>query len=107
MIATEDRVKLALTYLAETDEEHAKAKALVKGIEQSRKTVKAIAFLQASGTMAEKEAIAYKSQEYQDIVAKYEDAVADEALLHNKRTTNALIVDVWRSENANRRTGNI
>jgi hypothetical protein len=107
VITTEDRVKKALTYLAETDEEHAHAKALVKGLEQSRKTVKSIAFLQATGTMAEKEAVAYKSQEYQAVVAKYENAVADEAILHNKRTTNALIVDVWRSENANRRTGNI
>lgn len=107
MITNDARIQKALTYLSETDEPYAKARALVKGREQARKTVKAIGFMDAKGTMAEKEAAAYSTPEYLEIINKYEEAVYDEALMHNKRTTEALIIEVWRSENANRRSGNI
>lgn len=104
---SEDRLQKALTYLAETDQPSAEARAMVKALEQRRKTVKGLAFLGASGTMAEKEAKAYASQEYQDIVNDYENAVADAELYANKRKTEELIIEVWRSINAGRRKGNI
>lgn len=107
MIATEDRVRLALKYMAETDDPAAKAKSLVKGLEQARKTIKALSFLHATGTNGEREATAYASQDYKDAVTRYEDAVYDDELYANKRKTEALIVEVWRSENANRRSGNV
>lgn len=104
---SEDRLQKALTYLAETDQPSAESKARVKALEQRRKTVKGLAFLSSSGTMAEKEAKAYASQEYQDIVNDYENAVADAELYANKRKTEELIIEVWRSINAGRRKGNI
>lgn len=104
---SEDRLQKALTYLAETDQPSAESKARVKALEQRRKTVKGLAFLGSSGTMAEKEAKAYASQEYQDIVNEYENAVADAELYANKRKTEELIIEVWRSINAGRRKGNI
>lgn len=104
---SEDRLQKALTYLAETDEPSAKARAYVKGLEQQRKTVKAFAFLSASGTMAEKEAKAYASPEYEEVTQAIENAVADAELYFNKRSTEMLIVEVWRSVNAGRRKGNI
>lgn len=107
MNISEDRLQKALTYLAETDQPSAEARARVKALEQRRKTVKGLAFLGSSGTMAEKEAKAYASQEYQDIVNEYENAVADAELYANKRKTEELIIEVWRSINAGRRKGNI
>jgi len=53
---SEDRLQKALTYLAETDQPSAEARARVKALEQRRKTVKGLVFLGSSGTMAEKEA---------------------------------------------------
>lgn len=104
---SDDRLQKALTYLAQTDEEAANAKASMKALEQKRKTIKGLAFIEASGTVGEREAKAYASQEYQDIVEQYENAVADAELYANKRKTEELIIEVWRSSNANRRRGNI
>lgn len=104
---SEDRLTKALTYLAETDVPAAEAKARMKAIEQRRKTIKGIEFLASSGTMAEKEAKAYKSEAYQSIVDEYESAVADAEIYANKRKTEELIIEVWRSVNSSRRKGNI
>lgn len=102
-----DRLQKSLTYLSETDEPAAKARALVKALEQRRKTVKAFAFLAAGGAMAEKEAKAYASPEYEEVTEAIENAVADSELYFNKRSTESLIVEVWRTTQANRRSGNI
>jgi hypothetical protein len=107
MNISDDRLQKALVYLAETDMPAAQAKAKVKALEQRRKTVKAVVFLESDGTMAEKEAKAYASREYQDIVNDYENAVADSELYANKRRTEELIVEIWRSLGANRRSGNV
>jgi len=40
-------------------------------------------------------------------VNEYENAVADAELYANKRKTEELIIEVWRSINAGRRKGNI
>lgn len=104
---SEDRLQKALIYLAETDEPSATARARVKALEQRRKTVKAIQYLSSTGTQGDKEQKAYASQEYQDIVNEYENAVADAELYANKRSTKELIIEVWRSINAGRRKGNI
>ena len=52
MISDEKRQK-ALTYQANTDEPAAAARDNEKGLDQRRKNNKAVAFLEASGTMAE------------------------------------------------------
>jgi hypothetical protein len=102
---TEAQVEKAMHYLAETDEPHAKAKALVKGLEQSLKTVKAIAYLGAEGTVAERESQAYASMEYRAQTEAYQNAVGDYELLENKRTRAVLTIDVWRTMEASRRRG--
>ena len=107
MNISDDRLQKSLTYLSETDEPAAKARALVKALEQRRKTVKAFVFLSSSGTMAEKEAKAYASPEYEEVTEAIENAVADSELYFNKRSTESLIVEVWRTTQANRRSGNI
>ena len=100
-------VEKSLRYLASTDKEYADAKATVKYLEHKRKTVKALQVLHASGTMLEKESKAYASDEMQVFLEQYKDAVYDEQILQNKRKSAELAIEVWRSENANRRSGNI
>ena len=102
-----DRLQKALEYLATTDESAAKAKAYLMGLEETTKTIKATEFLRATGTNGERDARAYASASYQEHIDKIEEATYSYEILRNKRLTEALIIEVWRSLNANRRNGNI
>ena len=102
-----DRLQQALTYLATTDEPCAKAKAYLTGLEEQSKTVFGMAYLQSNGTVEERKARAYVSEAYKEHIKKIEDATADYETMRNKRLTQELIVEVWRSINANRRHGNV
>lgn len=107
MAENDDGVGTALRYLAETDEPAANARAMAKYLEQKRKTIKAVGFMKASGTMAEREARSYTTNEYLQFLEDYKAAVYDDELYKNKRKRAELTVEVWRSKNANRRAGNV
>jgi hypothetical protein len=102
-----DRLQKALEYLATTDEPCAKAKAYLTGLDETTKTVKATEFLKASGTNGERDATAFASANYREHIEKLEEATYSYELVRNKRLTEALIIEVWRSINANRRNGNL
>lgn len=103
-----DRLQKALEYLATTDDKCAKAKSLMIGLENQIKTVKSIAFLQADAkTATEREAIAYASETYREHINKHEVATYEYETMRNKRLTEELVVECWRSINASRRNGNI
>lgn len=107
---TDDRLSRALQYLAETDEPCAKARGLLAGLERQEKTVKSIALLETSGqklTISEREAVAYSSSAYREHTQKIADATTDYETMRNRRLTAEMIVEVWRSMNANRRRGNV
>lgn len=104
---SDERRDQALTYLAETDEsaarfkaDHAKAKWKADSIFA---TIKAV----ADGTVAQKEGEAVNNPVY--IEAKeHEFALFFEyEKIKNKRATEAILVDTWRSMNANRRQGGV
>jgi len=91
--------------LADTDEKAALAKAFVKSLEVHGKSIKALAFLDETGTIAEREAKALQSDTYQKWMEEYDDAViASEKYIH-ERATAAGEREVWRSLQANRRQG--
>lgn len=104
-LVSDERVEKAMVYLAETDLPAAQAKARAKSLEQFGKTVKAFGFLEANGTVAEREATALTTKEYQDYLSQYEAAVVESEQFANKRATEAGIREVWRSLQANRRQG--
>ncbi len=97
----------ALMYLVNTDEEAAQAKALYNGLEDSKKSVAAIAFMSVGGSAAERKEKALSSQAYINHIKKIENALLDYETLRNKRSTAALQIEVWRSVNSNRNKGNI
>ena len=103
----DERLQKALDYLAHTDAKAANAKALVEGLSEQRKTLKSILYLAATGDQKKREAEAYAGEEYILHVEKYQNAILEFETLRNRRITAALIVEVWRSCNANRRNGNI
>jgi hypothetical protein len=97
----------SLHELANTDESYAKAKALVKYLEHKGKTIKATEYLKASGTVGERESEAYTSKAYKAFSEELKNAVYDEQILAAKRKTAELAIEVWRSQNANQRRGNV
>jgi len=98
----------AMRFLVETDEVAARAKAYMVGLDKQEKTVLAIEILQCKGSNAqEREAMARVSESYREWLKKHEEAVFDYEKLKNERSSEELIVECWRSENANRRVGNI
>ena len=100
---SEERLEKAMIYLAHTDEEAAKAKALCKKLEKIERIIRGEAFLRASGTVAEREAKAVTSEQYKEHVSYAENCWVDAELLDNKRHTEEVIVDVWRTMSANLR----
>tara|TARA_R100001132_G_C3215577_1_gene56525 strand:+ start:10 stop:324 length:315 start_codon:yes stop_codon:yes gene_type:complete len=100
---SEERLEKAMIYLAHTDEDAAKAKALCKKLEKMERIIRGEAFLRASGTVAEREAKAVTSEQYKEHVSYAENCWVDAELLDNKRHTEEVIVDVWRTMSANLR----
>lgn len=102
------RVSDCLHYLAETDEAFGQLKGVMKALEYRLKVCKAQEFLKSQASAAGvKEQEAYASDAYQSLVKEYEEAVIDYETVAAKRETRALTIEVWRSQNANRRQGNI
>ena len=104
-LVSQERLEQALTYLAETDEPAALAKAKVESLKIYGKTVKAYGFLDMVGTVAEREAKSVTTDEYKEWMQNLENAIIDSEQYINKRSTEAGIREVWRSLNANRRQG--
>ena len=103
----DERLQKALDFLAGTDLKAANAKALVEGLSEQRKTIKSMLYIEAQGDQKKREAEAYAADEYIEHIEKYTNAIAEFETLRNRRITAALIVEVWRSCNANQRKGNI
>lgn len=104
---SEDRVEKALTFLRQTDELCAKAKALMKGLDDQKKTVHAIQSLNAEGAQGAKDKVAFASPEYSAHLEKVASSIYDYEELKNRRDTEILVIETWRSMNANQRRGNI
>jgi hypothetical protein len=107
MINKERMVK-ALTYLAETDEEcaalradHARAKFRAESICNAQKQAS------TAKTVAERQTEAEISKAHTDAkLAEFEAFFAYESM-KNKRATECIVIDTWRSLNAARNKGQI
>ena len=104
---SEKRCAKALSFLATTDERVADLKTDVARQEYMLDLVKKRVFLTADGGVEERKAVAEVSTEVQVAVEVHLNAMVKYERMRAKRTTEALIVDTWRSVNANRRSGNL
>jgi len=105
MSVSEERAEKALRYLAETDQEFARLESYYNGLDRLRHPTRAAVFEQAAGNNAEREARAYNSREYRELIQKIDQAERDYLEMKYKRETEKLIWEHWRSVNANRRYG--
>tara|TARA_Y100001951_G_C11290113_1_gene271546 strand:- start:2270 stop:2602 length:333 start_codon:yes stop_codon:yes gene_type:complete len=100
---TVERLEHAMEFLALTDIPAAQARGKVKALEQYGKTVKAMGFLEASGTVAEREAKSLVTEEWKAHVKRLEEAVIEAETLENQRASATGVKDVWRTLQANQR----
>ncbi len=103
---TPERRDQAIHYLAETDEELAYAVAHVARTEYIAKKVRQTIFAHSKlKTIADRQAEADTAQETIDAMDTYFEALRHREHLRNKRKTEELVWETWRSENSNRRHG--
>lgn len=102
------RLQQALTYLAETDEECAKLRADHARAEFKAKSIKnAIFHSIATGSIADRTAEAEVSEEYIEAKTAEFDYFMRYEAMKNKRATESILIDTWRSLNAGRNKGQI
>ena len=105
---TTDQVQKALDYLKSTDQEAARAKALVEALQESRKSVKAQCFLESDGKSNQaKEAEAYSNPMYLAHLEKLENAIMDFETLKNRRKSAELQIMLFSTTFKYQQQGNI
>lgn len=105
MLINESRLQKALTYLAETDEPAAALRAEMERAEFKAKAVKDAVFLTCVGTVAERTAISGTNKEYTAAMNEYFESLRLSDAMKNKRSTESIVIDCWRSLNSGRTKG--
>ena len=106
---TEKRLENALKYLADTDEENAKANAQVKYLDRLLKRKKALHITgnTSDKSISAKEQTYYASDTYKDAIQELFNAEVAASTLENKRDKAGLVIDQFRTLEASRRKNNI
>lgn len=107
-LVSESRVDKALAFLAQTDRECAAWKGQVLRTEHMAKVAEALAFKLAEGSSAEERK--QLSRMAPEVLEKWEEhfaAVTSYEQVRAQREREVLIVDLYRTEEASRRQGNI
>jgi hypothetical protein len=107
VVINESRLSKALTYLAEHDEPCAHLHAAMERAEFKAKAVRDAVFMRLEGTVAERTAQAGASEEYEKAMELYFQFLGTYEAMKNKRATEGVVVDVWRSLNSSRNKGNL
>jgi len=104
-LISDERAEKALRYLAATDESCGAAKAHQERMEYKAKAMRQQVFLIEEGTVAERQAKAEVHHDYQNTLNEYFDAMKTYSAIANKRETERIVLDTWRTVQANRRSG--
>lgn len=101
MIVSEKNISDALAYLAIDPHPYALAKKYVADAESKSKRVYAENFLEAEGSVDARKAEAESSAEYQAAKAEESEAILDLERHRSRSRAAEMLIEVWRSENAN------
>jgi len=103
-----ERMERALNYLSETDDECAKLRSDWARFEWLAKSVKDTVFSGLTdGSVADRQAIANISVEHRGAQNKAFDAFYKYEAMKNRRATESIVIDTWRSLNSARNKGQI
>jgi len=100
---TEDKVESALEYLRDSAKQYGEICGLVELKSHQIKIYRSMKFLESTGTVAEREAIAWCSQQVKDAVHDHAEAVAEKNTIYTTRKAAELTCEIWRSQNASSR----
>lgn len=101
---TDERAEQAFEYLRDTSEKIGAAKGRLERAEIMRKRVrKRLMLTSTAATVALREAEAETGAETQECDDEYIAAISDYETLRAKRDIEAIALEVWRTESANRR----
>ena len=95
---SEERVEKAVEFIRDHADNLGELVGICKALEQKRKIVHGHEFLNAEGTVAEREARAYTSDSLRELVGQIQNAWADKATLETQIRAAELTIDVWRSQ---------
>ena len=101
------RVSEQLEYLVNTDEVFGQLRGRVKALEYRMKVAEAVGYMESEGTQEMRKAQARCSDKYKAMLDEYQQACIEMHTIEARRNTAALQIEVWRSQQANRRSGNI
>ena len=107
MSLSQDRMEKALRFLAETDEGCAELRAEMERAEFRAKATKEAIFKRLAGGVAERQAEAASSDEYAQAMEAYFVQLKGFESIRNKRSTEMVVIDVWRTLESSRRKGNV
>lgn len=102
---TDERAEKAIRFLADTDEKAAIAKTDVQRLEDEIKAVKAAIFMRSEGSAEARKA---EAEVHENTIAarkEYYRALLGHEHVQNKRKTESLVCELWRSVTSNRRAG--
>lgn len=104
---SDERMEKALKYLASTDEEYAEKKTNVERQSWCLNQAKARVFQLTEGTIPDRKAVAELSGDVSEATESWLRAMLEAKKVEAKRQTEVLVIETWRSLNANRRQGNV
>ncbi len=102
---TDERAEEAMQYLSDTDESCARLKSDMERFEWKAKAKRQAIFKLSDGTVADRNATADTHPEVEACMQQYFDAMTAYHGTSNKRSTEAIVLDTWRTICANRRRG--
>ena len=102
---SDERAEKALRYLVDTDEAAAAAKAEMERAEFAYKRTREAVFTHAQGTVAERQAIAMQHTTTLESHERYVMSISLYNKVNNKRDTERIVLDMFRTLSANKRMG--
>jgi len=100
---SDEQAEIAHNGLAGSDDRFGRLQGYVAMAPHYIKLIKAKHFLDATGTVAEKESRAYSSDDYVEFMKKLDEATISFNVLDAQRATWQREIDIWRTLSANRR----
>lgn len=100
---TQERMEDALQFLSETDEPCAALRTDMERAEYRAKRTKSAVFKLSDGSVAERNALADTHTDTDVAYEEYFKAMREYEAMKNKRATESIVFEAWRSLNSNRR----
>lgn len=103
----DSEVERAVTYYRDNADRRGQLKGMVEYLGHAIKVVLGQAFLNAEGTVAEREAISRQDPEYLKKVDELKDAVTELQTLETLLKAAELKISIWQTQSANSRRGHV